>query len=259
MTRKSLAGAAVALALAFALAASLACSAQGGPTSDEFKQVLNKKLQALLPTGMTERNVLFQDLKAGAKNGGTYLFMVTALVRDYGPGYPPNHYYGSTCVQRFENAQFSMYRNGFGQWDIDGALNPPAATGQCKDNPAEGVSSMPVSSLNGTLAPTGEPAAATSTDAGSIKAGQYACWASSTPQSGLNFKITSSSSYIGSDSKPGSYTLDSGTGQVTFKSGSLAGAMSAGYHWTYDIPGGRPTASLRDAGNREVLYCQWVR
>src|SRR5665811_101010 len=34
------------------------CSAQNRPSADTFKQVLNQKLQALRPTGWTERNVL---------------------------------------------------------------------------------------------------------------------------------------------------------------------------------------------------------
>jgi hypothetical protein len=75
----------------------------------------------------------------------------------------------------------------------------------------------------------------------------------------LNFRVTSGSSYTGSDGNSGKYSYDPGSGRLTFKSGFLAGAVPDGYHWAYHSPGGRPTASLRNAGNSEVSFCQWVR
>jgi len=236
------------------------CSAQNRPSADTFKQVLNQKLQALRPTGWTERNVLFQSVKAGGSSGGSYQFQVTALVRDYGPGYPANRYYGNTCVRRFDNAQFTLYRDAFGKWAIDGALTPPMDTQTCKNNPAAGVSSIPASSLSGSPAPEGDPSAgAKPADTGKIATGQYECWAFSSARPALNFKITSGSNYTGSDGSAGSYTFNPSDGSLTFKGGFLPGAVPAGYHWVYHVPGGRPTASLRNAGNSEVSFCQWVR
>ena len=75
------------------------------PSVDTLKQVLNKRLQSLRPDGMTERNVLFQEVRAGSPAPGSYPFQVTAVIRDYGPGYPANRYYGETCVSRLEKVE----------------------------------------------------------------------------------------------------------------------------------------------------------
>ena len=99
---------------------------------------------------------------------------------------------------------------------------------------------------------------ASSTGAG-IPVGQYECWAFSSARMMLNFKITSGSSYTGSDGNSGRYSYDSGSDRLTFNNGFLAGAVPAKYHWVYHVPGGRPTASLRNAGNTEVSFCQWMR
>ncbi len=92
-----------------------------------------------------------------------------------------------------------------------------------------------------------------------IREGQYECWSFSSARMMLNFRVTSGSSYTGSDGNSGKYSYDPGSGRLTFKSGFLAGAVPDGYHWAYHSPGGRPTASLRNAGNSEVSFCQWVR
>ncbi len=42
------------------------------PTVDTLKQALEKTLQSLKPAGMTERNVLFQEVRAGKPNAGSY-------------------------------------------------------------------------------------------------------------------------------------------------------------------------------------------
>ena len=104
----------------------------------------------------------------------------------------------------------------------------------------------------------GGGSSANDTSAG-IREGQYACWAFSSARMMLNFRITSASSYTGSDGNSGKYFYDPGNGRLTFKSGFLAGAVPDGYHWLYHSPGGRPTASLRNAGNTEVSFCQWMR
>jgi hypothetical protein len=40
---------------------------------------------------MTERQVLFEEVRAGAKVGDAYPFPVTGSIRDYGPSYPANN------------------------------------------------------------------------------------------------------------------------------------------------------------------------
>src|SRR5438445_8981726 len=83
------------------------------PSADVLKQALDKSLQSLRPTGTTERNVLFQEVRPGTPNAGYYPFQVTLLIRDYGPGYPANKFYGETCVGKLEKEKFDVVRDQF--------------------------------------------------------------------------------------------------------------------------------------------------
>ncbi|MDP8979536.1 MAG: hypothetical protein M3O35_02975 [Acidobacteriota bacterium] len=238
----------------------------GAPNADTLKQVLNKKLQSLRPDGTTERNVLFQDVRAGGGTGGFYSFQVTALIRDYGPGYPRNRYYGETCVGRLDKVEYTLMRNNFGEWQVEGAMTPSLATRQCKPNPADGVSSIPLATLSGSAAPAGEPAAAPVAPAanpgagsgGGVAAGSYECWANGQARMLLNFTIRTPGQYIGSDGKPGAYSLGAG-GRITFHGGALDGVLPAGFYTVYYSPQGRPTVSFRNSGGSEVSFCQKVR
>ncbi len=225
---------------------------------EQFKQAFNQKAQAIKTDSVTERNVLFQDVRQTGKNANTYQFTVTALQRDYNAGQPKFKYYGTTCVRKWENQVFTMYRDAFGKWALDGMFTPSLDTQTCKDNPGAGVSSIPVDSLSGTPAAPGAPAVAQPADAGKLAAGKYECWNFSSPRPLLNFKVTSATSYTGSDGKAGAFTLDATTGKLAFTSGFLADAVPAGYHWQYHAPGGKPTASLRNSKNDEVSFCEWT-
>ena len=98
------------------LAASiLACHAQA-PTPDVLKQVLTKRLLSLRPEGYSERQVLFQSVTPAPKKGAFYPFTVTALIRDYGPGYPANKFYGETCVGKMDNWVFNLSPGANGEW-----------------------------------------------------------------------------------------------------------------------------------------------
>src|SRR5438067_1644939 len=111
------------------------CAVAAGPSAETLKQVLTSKMLKLLPSGFTERQVLYQAVQPG---NGMNTFNVTAIIRDYGPGYPPNRYYGTTCVSRFDATPFTLMPDGRGGWDVQGALTPPIETHQCKPNPAQG-------------------------------------------------------------------------------------------------------------------------
>jgi hypothetical protein len=253
-----------ALTLMFTTLAGMA--APGAPTADTLKQVLNKRLQSLLPGGMTERNVLFQVVRPGNSSRGFYPFQVTALIRDYGPGYPANRFYGTTCIGHLDKVEFTLSRDNFGDWQVQGAMTPPMATNECKPNPAAGVSSIPLSSLSGSAAPAGQPAAApvvapaanTTAGGGAVALGSYECWANGQARMLLNFTIRSGSQYIGSDGKPGAYSLGAG-GRITFRGGALDGVLPAGFYTVYYAPQGLPTVSFRNSGGSEVSFCQKVR
>ena len=135
-------------------------AAPPAPSVDTLKQVLTARLKKLLPDGMNERTVLFQAVQAGTPSGNTYPFRVTALVRDYGRGYPSNHYYGQTCLGHLDELVFTLSPDAFGGWEVQGAMTPPLSTRECKNNTAEGVSSIPLAGLQGSPAGAGRPAAA---------------------------------------------------------------------------------------------------
>jgi hypothetical protein len=100
-----------------------------------------------MPGGSTERNVVYQSVRAGSGGGNDYPFQVTALIRDYGAGYPANRYYGKTCVSRLDKVEFHLRRDSYGDWQVEGAMTPPSEGRDCKDNPSAGVSSIPLSSV----------------------------------------------------------------------------------------------------------------
>jgi len=198
------------------------------PTVDMLKQVLNQRLQKLRPDGSTERNVLFQEVRQGNASGGDYSFQVTALVRDYGPGYPANRFYGETCVGRMDKRVFRMSRNDFGEWQVEGAMTVTSSDGrQCKPNPSAGVSSIPLSSLQGTPAPAGTPASAPAPAAGqgssALASGEYACYGSGgTLLIGLGFKVVANGKYTDLDRKStGTFTVQGSS--ITFHGGHLDG------------------------------------
>ncbi len=125
------------------------------PTLEEASQALDRAWIKLTPDGMTERNVLFESIEAGQPNGETYPFRVTVTTRDYGPGYPPNGYFGQTCVTKIPAEAYRLSRDAFGDWQVQGRMNVFDPGDRCEDNPAESATSIPLDSL------PGQPASAT--------------------------------------------------------------------------------------------------
>ena len=126
--------------------------AQSKPGADTFRQVMHQRLQKLLISGYTQRDVRFVSVQAGSARNGAYPFRATIVIRDYGPGYPKNRYYGQTCVGKLVDQDYWMSPDGFGGWKVEGVMTPGLNASTCKDNPSEGVSSMPVEALEGTPA-----------------------------------------------------------------------------------------------------------
>ncbi len=256
------------LLIVFGLAA-LPVWAQTPPTVDTLKQVLEKRLQSLKPGGMTERNVLFQAVRPGTPNAGSYPFQVTAIVRDYGPGYPANRFYGETCVGRMNQWVFTLSPDAFGGWQVEGRMTVSLGPDlECKKNPAAGVSSIPLSTLSGSAAPVGAidpPRAADAPKASATPSGQgvaqgaYECWANGSARMLLNFTITGIGRYKDSAGASGSFTLDPATTRIVFKGGMLDGVMPDGFYAIYHEPQGRPTVSFRSARGSEASFCQKTR
>jgi hypothetical protein len=243
----------------FAAAVGAVHAGEAAPSVDVLKQALEKRLVSLKPSGMTERNVLFEDVKAGTASGGGYPFQVTASVRDYGPGYPANKFYGETCVGRMEKWPFVLRRDPFGDWQVEGRMTITDAR-QCKPNPSAGVSAIPLASVAGSPAPQASAAATTKTAAapaqppgksGQPANGAYECWNFTSPRMGLNFTLQGGGRYLDTENKSGSYSFDAASGKLAFKGGALDGQTPI-----YEAGKGKPKVSFRNAQGREIAFCE---
>lgn len=198
------------------------------PSADALKQAVNQSLQKLLKVGYTERQVLFQDVRAGTPSGTEYPFQVTLLIRDYEPGNPSSRYYGNTCVGRMDKNVFVMKRDPFGAWQVTGTMSVLSGPDLvCKPNPSAGVSSIPLASLQGTQASAGNPpaapAAAPQGKGSPVASGEWACYANGV-LIGSGFRIEGNGQYSDPDlTNRGTYTVQPGAATITFKGGQLDG------------------------------------
>jgi hypothetical protein len=214
------------------LAAAARVDAQ--PSVAQFKQVLEAHLQKLRPEGFSARTVLFQSVRAGQPKGGYYPFEVTATIHDYGTGYPPNHYYGATCVGKIDKWQFDMLKNDMGDWIVQGRMT--VSDNVCKNNPSPGVSSMPLSGLTGEPAPRGQVSGAPSGQAGSagpsLYIGEFACYGTGgRVMAGMGFKLKSGGKYNDLDgTRAGTYTFNATAATIAFHGGFLDGQVGRNVH-----------------------------
>ena len=214
------------VSVAAAAGAPSATSAQQ-PTVAQFEQVLNTQLQALKPVGYTARTVLFQAARALPQRGRYFPFEVTLTIHDYGPGYPPNRFYGATCVGRMEKWLFDMVKNEASTWIAQGRMTITGS--QCKDNPSEGVSAIPLASLEGARASVGTPAtpAPTTNSAPTLYIGEFACYGvGNRLMAGMGFHLKPGNKYADLDGgRPGTFEFDATALTITFRSGFLDGQV----------------------------------
>ncbi len=196
-----------------------------GPSVEVFKQRLNAQLQLLKPVGFTVRTVLFQDVRPGKQDGAYFPFQVSATIHDYGPGYPRNAFYGSTCVGKMDKVRFDMRPDAFGDWIVEGAMTPTIH--ECKDNPSEGVSAIPLAGLTGQQA---QPASASetaekpaSTGTAGLYLGEYSCYnAGNQMMAGMDFRMMPGGKYTDGDGKRGgTYAYKASESAVSFRGGFL--------------------------------------
>ncbi len=196
------------------------------PTLEEAAQALDKAWIKLTPDGMTERNVLFESIEAGQPNGETYPFRVTVTIRDYGPGYPPNSYFGQTCVTKIPAEPYRLTRDAFGDWQVQGRMNVFAPGDRCEENPAEGATSIALDSL------PGEPASATPAAAPralapeerAVVTGDWSC--SGNGQVLFGFALDPDGSYRDGDGNPaGSFAFDPMAATISFTGGPFDGRI----------------------------------
>lgn len=198
------------------------------PTTEDFKRALEAQLLNLKPVGTQTRTVLFGEVRAGTPNGPFFPFQVTATIHDYGTGYPPNHYYGETCVGTMDRWKFDMRKDEFGGWIVQGRMTVSDAV--CKKNPAEGVSAIPLAGLSGTrvgAATAAEPArrAVPARDADKLYIGEYACYGTGNRiMAGMGFRLKAGGAYADVDGgRGGTYAFNAAASTLAFRGGFLAG------------------------------------
>lgn len=207
----------------------LASIADAQPSVPQFEQALTARLLKLKPDGMVERNVLFQSVKPGTPHGAAFPFVVSAIIRDYGTGYPANHFYGETCISHFDALTFEMRKEGEG-WTVEGRMTPD--TRDCKRNPSAGVSAVALSTLAGSPAPPPSPSASqtasrpsSAANGGSPPMGEYACYGvGSRLMAGMGFRLNAGGKYTDVDGKRGgTYAIQPAQHTISFTGGFLDG------------------------------------
>lgn len=204
------------------------------PGVEEFKKVFEAALQKLKPEGYTKRTVKFGTVVKGTPNGGYYPFKVTAYIHDYGPGYPPNKYYGSTCLGKMDGWKFDMRKDDFNEWIVQGRFTVTNENEKvCTDNPSEGVQSIPIEGVPGT-----EYAAKKTNGTEPLKTdkaknesvsklyiGEYACYGTGgTLMAGMGFKLKENGTYTDLDGKrAGKYNYNAKAATINFVGGFLGG------------------------------------
>ena len=220
----------------------------GALSVEQVKQIMDQRWQQSKPESITKRSVVFQDIRA-AGNGR---FLVSAIVHDYNSGYPPNHYYGNTCLLRFENLDTSIINDGT-KWAVN--ANFANYQRECKTNTSQGVSAIPVASLPGSSAATGVVTSGPAPTSYSPKQGAYGCWSGNRSQLRFNFSIRGGGQYTDSVGAAGAFRFDNNNQRIEFQGGLLSN-LGAGYYAIYYEPEGLPTVSMRNSKGEEAVFCQ---
>ena len=210
------------------------------PTIAQFEQTLEAQLQGLKPQGTSVRTVRFEAAQAGKPKGGYFPFLVTASIHDYGTGYPPNNYFGETCVGKMTNEKFDMVKDDFGRWMVQGRMT--ASDHVCKRNPAEGVSSIPLAGIAGSPASNAPAprasASTTKSPATTLYIGEWACYGfGNRIMAGMGFVLDSKGGYADTDgARGGKYSYNAAGSTLTFRGGFLDGQVGKNVKTTgFDI------------------------
>ena len=208
-------------------------SAQTGNT-EQFKKTMYAQLKYLQPQGFERRTVKFISVVQGATTGGYQNFKVTAYIHDYDEGYAPNSYWGQTCLSKIDGLPYTMHKDPFGQWLVQGKFTMSGRDSQCEDNPSNGASALPIDGVPGAVySPGNTTAAKTQTQkpvtvpsaAGQLYIGEYACYGTGNRiMAGMGFTLLAGGKYYDGDGKRGgSYSYNAAAGVINFKGGFLSG------------------------------------
>lgn len=215
-------------AVALLVSVVLTAPAMADPTVADAAHALEKAWLQIASDGSKERSVAFEAIDAGPSNGDSYPFRVTATVRDYNAGYPPNGYFGQTCTMRFKDEVFTLRPDSFGGWEVAGRMTV-FDDNRCEDNPSEGVSSIPAESIAGQpasafgAARAAEPLRA---EDRRITEGPWTCYGVGGAIL-FGFDVTADGAYS-QNGEAGAFVYDRGAAAITFTDGPLGGQAGRG-------------------------------
>jgi hypothetical protein len=215
---------AVCLATTLIVAAPVHASSVAAPTAKDFMRVLDAQIQRAKPRDVFQRTIVFDDVRAGEPEGNVFPFTVSVTIHDYNPGYPPDYYFGRTCITRIVGSRYVMRRDRIGEWVAE--RNTPLPEPLCVKNPGEGKSSFPLDSLRGTRVGTSVPLPALMTKNRvnvNLRLGEYACtWPGGGLASKWKFRLKNDKTYTDLDGKRGgTYVFEQFEGTLRFNGGFL--------------------------------------
>lgn len=191
-------------------------------------------MQKLLPEGYEKRSISFVDVVAGKPTGGHYPFKVIAYIHDYDSGYPPNQYYGQTCLGKMEGWKFDLLKDDFGDWIVQGMFT--VTNNECKTNPSENSISL---ALPVQVYVPGEQVAVAAKNEGintasELYVGKYACYGTGgRMMAGMGFILLANGRYYDLDKNSGgSYSYNPQKATIRFKGGFLSGQQGTGVKQT---------------------------
>ncbi|MEP6732604.1 MAG: hypothetical protein ABJE10_18315 [bacterium] len=196
------------------------------PTAKEFMLVLDARFQKAKPAEIFKRTIVFRSVTPGTPVDDVYPFVVNATVHDYTPGWPPEHFYGKTCIARINGWKYTMKRNEIREWSVDGRVAISDTT--CVANPAEAVSAFPLDSIPGSRVGSSAPLPALvipKPTAFILTYGEYACIETGGRIiKSRGFRIKRDKTYTDAEgTRGGTYVLEPFVETLTFHGGFLDG------------------------------------
>lgn len=198
--------------------------ATAAPSTREFMLALDAQIQRAKPREVFKRTIVFGDVRAGQPDGDVYPFTATVTIHDYNPGWPPDHYFGRTCITRIVSVRYELQRSRVREWVVAATQEIPKPI--CTDNPEEGKSIFPLDSLRGTRLGSSAPLPALMTRKlpnVTLKLGEYACtWPGGRLASQMRFRLNRNKTYTDLDgARGGTYTFDPFSTELRLHGGFL--------------------------------------
>jgi hypothetical protein len=202
---------------------SLGAGAVAAPTVRDFMRVLDAQIQRAKPRDVIRRTIVFGDVRADAPEANVYPFTATATVHDYNPGWPPDHYFGKTCITRVVGTRYNMRRDRIGEWVVEMQAKMPEAV--CTNNPTEGKSAFPLDDLTGTRVGTSVavPEVTKKQANVNLRLGEYACTLpGGRLKEGMRFRLNRNKTYTDIEgARGGTYVFELLAGTLMFHGGFL--------------------------------------